>query len=102
MELGKQKGKKTDDLIELESGEDEDEDEDEDKDALKSAAVAKTNQGGSGNLSSGRATRNSLRRPWPPSSATRGMYSKLENHEDDMAMVSLEHFSETSALVVIY
>ncbi|KAG0608807.1 hypothetical protein M758_8G134300 [Ceratodon purpureus] len=57
-ESGKLNGKELDDLIELESGEDED----EDKDALKSPLVTKTIQGGSGSLSSGRATRNSLRR----------------------------------------
>lgn len=66
MELEKRKGKKSDNLIELESGEDED----EHKGARKSAAGAKMLQGGSGSLSAGRATRNSLRRSLPPSSTT--------------------------------
>jgi hypothetical protein len=66
MEFEKQKGKQPEDFIELESGEDED----EDKDARRSAAATKTNQGGSGSLLSGRATRNTLRRSLPPSSMT--------------------------------
>lgn len=58
IERNKQGGKKPVDLIELEDGEDEE--------ARNSAAVTKTSQAGSGSLPSGRATRNSLRRSFPP------------------------------------